>query len=137
LISSCFSTTLLWALGDERNAPATGVAPMTPLATQVGVTLGIGGALHVTRMMATNLPDVFAAGDWTVTQHLLFPPPTYLPLGTTARKQGWVTGENAVGGQRLLLAVWGAPAVESRGSPQITTALRMSVPNDLFRFSGI
>ncbi len=86
LISSCFSTTLLWVLGDERNVPATGVAPTTPLATQAGVTLGVGGALLVTRKMATNRPDVCAAGDCTVIHHLLLPPPTYLPLGTTAHK---------------------------------------------------
>ena len=47
--------------------------------------------------MRTNLPDVFAAGDCVVTYHRLLGD-TYLPLGTTAHKQGRVAGENALGG---------------------------------------
>jgi NADPH-dependent 2,4-dienoyl-CoA reductase/sulfur reductase-like enzyme len=48
--------------------------------------------------MRTNLPDVFAAGDCVITHHLLAT--NYLPLGTTAHKQGRIAGENAVGGSR-------------------------------------
>jgi NADPH-dependent 2,4-dienoyl-CoA reductase/sulfur reductase-like enzyme len=40
---------------------------------------------------------VFAAGDCVVTHHRLVGL-TYLPLGTTAHKQGRVAGENALGG---------------------------------------
>ena len=40
-----------------------------------------------TAQMRTNLPDVFAAGDCVVTHHRLLGT-TYLPLGTTAHKQG-------------------------------------------------
>jgi len=47
--------------------------------------------------MSTNLPDVFAAGDCVETHHRILAEPTYLPLGTTAHKQGKVAGENAVG----------------------------------------
>jgi NADPH-dependent 2,4-dienoyl-CoA reductase/sulfur reductase-like enzyme len=46
------------------------------------------------------LPDVFAAGDCTVTYHRLLETDTYLPLGTTAHKQGRIAGENAAGGDR-------------------------------------
>jgi NADPH-dependent 2,4-dienoyl-CoA reductase/sulfur reductase-like enzyme len=31
--------------------------------------------------------------------HLLLPEPTYLPLGTTAHKQGRIASDNALGGQ--------------------------------------
>ena len=41
--------------------------------------------------MRTNLPDVYAAGDCVVTHHRLLGE-TYLPLGTTAHKQGRVAG---------------------------------------------
>lgn len=47
--------------------------------------------------MRTGLPDVFAAGDGVITHHRLLGE-TYLPLGTTAHKQGRVAGENALGG---------------------------------------
>ena len=46
--------------------------------------------------MRTNLEGVFAAGDCVVTHHRLLGL-TYLPLGTTAHKQGRVAGANAVG----------------------------------------
>jgi NADPH-dependent 2,4-dienoyl-CoA reductase/sulfur reductase-like enzyme len=47
--------------------------------------------------MRTGLPGVFAAGDGIVTHHRLLGV-TYLPLGTTAHKQGRIAGENALGG---------------------------------------
>ena len=55
------------------------------------------GAIQVDRAMQTHLPDVLAAGDCVVTHHRLLGE-TYLPLGTTAHKQGRVAGENALGG---------------------------------------
>jgi NADPH-dependent 2,4-dienoyl-CoA reductase/sulfur reductase-like enzyme len=48
--------------------------------------------------METNLADVFAAGDCVETYHRLLVRPVYIPLGTTAHKQGRVAGENAAGG---------------------------------------
>jgi NADPH-dependent 2,4-dienoyl-CoA reductase/sulfur reductase-like enzyme len=75
-----------------------GVRPDTELAVAAGVETGVRGALRVDRHMRTNLPDVLAAGDCVETWHRLLEAPTYLPLGTTAHKQGRVAGETAVGG---------------------------------------
>jgi NADPH-dependent 2,4-dienoyl-CoA reductase/sulfur reductase-like enzyme len=75
-----------------------GVRPDTDLAVAAGVETGVRGALRVDRRMRTNLPDVFAAGDCVETWHRLLEAPTYLPLGTTAHKQGRIAGETAVGG---------------------------------------
>jgi NADPH-dependent 2,4-dienoyl-CoA reductase/sulfur reductase-like enzyme len=58
----------------------------------------VRGALRVHRHMRTSLPDVVAAGDCVETWHRLLEAPTYLPLGTTAHKQGRIAGETAVGG---------------------------------------
>lgn len=44
----------------------------------------------------TGLPDIYAAGGCVATHHRQLGL-TYLPLGTTAHKQGRVVGENAVG----------------------------------------
>jgi NADPH-dependent 2,4-dienoyl-CoA reductase/sulfur reductase-like enzyme len=77
----------------------TGVVPDTALAASAGAELAANGAIRVDRSMATGLPDVLAAGDCTVTHHVVLGE-TYLPLGTTAHKQGRVAGENALGGQR-------------------------------------
>jgi NADPH-dependent 2,4-dienoyl-CoA reductase/sulfur reductase-like enzyme len=77
-----------------------GVRPDTDLAVAAGVATGVRGALRVDRRMRTNLADVLAAGDCVETWHRLLDRPAYLPLGTTAHKQGRVAGEAAVGGDR-------------------------------------
>ena len=64
-----------------------GVRPDTELAAEAGASLGVKGAIAVDNGMQTNLPDVFAAGDCVVTHHRLLGE-SYLPLGTTAHKQG-------------------------------------------------
>lgn len=79
---------------------ATGVQPSTELATSAGVQLGVQGAIHINRLMETNVPDLLAAGDCVETYHRLLRQNTYLPLGTTAHKQGRVAGERALGGVR-------------------------------------
>ena len=61
--------------------------------------------------MRTNLPDVFAAGDCVVTHHRLLGA-TYLPLGTTAHKQGRVAGENALGGDSEFAGSLGTQVVK-------------------------
>ena len=61
--------------------------------------------------MRTSLPDVFAAGDCVITHHRLLGE-TYLPLGTTAHKQGRVAGENALGGNREFAGQPGHPGRE-------------------------
>ena len=68
-----------------------GVRPETTLAADAGAELGVKGAIAVDPGMRTSLPDVFAAGDCVITHHRLLGE-TYLPLGTTAHKQGRVAG---------------------------------------------
>jgi NADPH-dependent 2,4-dienoyl-CoA reductase/sulfur reductase-like enzyme len=90
----------------------TGVRPNAALAAACGVSQGVRGALRVTRRMETNLPDVFAAGDCVETHHRMLGEPTYIPLGTTAHKQGRVAGENAVGGNAVFQGSLGTQVVK-------------------------
>jgi NADPH-dependent 2,4-dienoyl-CoA reductase/sulfur reductase-like enzyme len=89
-----------------------GVRPDTDLAVAAGVETGVRGALRVDRHMRTNLPDVLAAGDCVETWHRLLDRPAYLPLGTTAHKQGRVAGETAVGGDREFAGSLGTQVVK-------------------------
>jgi pyruvate/2-oxoglutarate dehydrogenase complex dihydrolipoamide dehydrogenase (E3) component len=91
---------------------ATGVQPVTDLAETAGVPLGMAGAIQVTPAMETGVPNIYAAGDCVHTHHRLLPEPTYLPLGTTAHKQGRVAGENAVGGSRFFAGSVGTQVVK-------------------------
>jgi NADPH-dependent 2,4-dienoyl-CoA reductase/sulfur reductase-like enzyme len=91
---------------------AAGVEPSTMLAQSAGVALGVARAIQVDRTMATNLPDIFAAGDCAETWHRILQRNVYMPLGTTAHKQGRVVGENMLGGRREFQGSLGTQAVK-------------------------
>jgi NADPH-dependent 2,4-dienoyl-CoA reductase/sulfur reductase-like enzyme len=101
----------------------TGVRPDTALAAEAGARLGFKGAIAVDEQMRTSLPDVFAAGDCVVTHHRLLGQ-TYLPLGTTAHKQGRVAGENALGGNRRFAGSLGTQVVKIFDQAAARTGLR-------------
>jgi NADPH-dependent 2,4-dienoyl-CoA reductase/sulfur reductase-like enzyme len=100
-----------------------GVRPDTELAAAAGATLGVRGAIQVDRAMQTGLPDVLAAGDCVTTYHRLLGE-TYLPLGTTAHKQGRVAGENALGGSRQFAGSLGTQVVKIFDQAAARTGLR-------------
>jgi NADPH-dependent 2,4-dienoyl-CoA reductase/sulfur reductase-like enzyme len=100
-----------------------GVRPDSQLAGAAGAELGIKDAIAVDRQMRTNLPDVLAAGDCVITHHPLIEI-SYLPLGTTAHKQGRIAGENAVGGSREFAGSLGTQVVKVFDLAAARTGLR-------------
>jgi NADPH-dependent 2,4-dienoyl-CoA reductase/sulfur reductase-like enzyme len=100
-----------------------GVRPETALAAEAGARLGVKGAIAVDAAMRTGLPDVFAAGDCVITHHRLLGE-TYLPVGTTAHKQGRIAGENALGGTRQFAGSLGTQVVKIFGQAAARTGLR-------------
>jgi len=100
-----------------------GVRPDTGLAAAAGAALGVKAAIAVDRGMRTNLPDLLAAGDCVITHHRLAGE-TYLPLGTTAHKQGRVAGENALGGNREFAGSLGTQVVKIFDQVAARTGLR-------------
>jgi NADPH-dependent 2,4-dienoyl-CoA reductase/sulfur reductase-like enzyme len=88
-----------------------GARPNAELAQAAGVALGETGAIATDATMRTNLPGIFAAGDCAEALHLVTQRPAYIPLGSTANKQGRVAGENAAGGQVTFGGVTGTMVV--------------------------
>ncbi|AVX21648.1 NADPH-dependent 2,4-dienoyl-CoA reductase, sulfur reductase [Carboxydocella sporoproducens DSM 16521] len=78
---------------------AIGVTPNSEIAETAGIKLGPKQAILTDNQQRTNLPYIFAAGDCATVYHRLYQGPAYIPLGTTANKQGRVAGNNAAGGQ--------------------------------------
>jgi NADPH-dependent 2,4-dienoyl-CoA reductase/sulfur reductase-like enzyme len=115
--------------GEQLRFPAdvvlvvVGVRPDSNLAASAGAELGISKAIAVDRQMRTSLPSVFAAGDCVVTHHRLLGP-SYLPLGTTAHKQGRTAGENALGGSREFAGSLGTQVVKVFDLVAARTGLR-------------
>ena len=100
-----------------------GVRPDTDLLVAAGADTGPRGAVVVDETMATGLPQVWAAGDCVVTHHRLLGT-TYVPLGTTAHKQGRVAGENAIGGRARYAGSLGTQVVKVFDLVAARTGLR-------------
>ena len=100
-----------------------GVKPDTDLLVRAGAQTGTRGAVVVNETMATSLPHVWAAGDCVITHHRLLGE-TYLPLGTTAHKQGRIAGENALGGSARYAGSLGTQVVKIFDLVAARTGLR-------------
>ncbi len=86
---------------------ATGVRPRAKLAEEAGIEIGVTGAIAVDEFMETSAASIYAAGDCAEARHLVSGRPAYVPLGTTANKQGRVAGENAAGGRARFAGIVG------------------------------
>ena len=103
---------------------ATGVKPSTQLAQTAGIALGVAGAIQIDRKMNTDIPDILAAGDCAETWHHILDSKVYMPLGTTAHKQGRVAGENMAGGSRAFQGSLGTQVVKVFDQIAAGTGLR-------------
>ncbi|MFW5985324.1 MAG: FAD-dependent oxidoreductase [Halanaerobiaceae bacterium] len=77
---------------------ALGIKPNFELAREAGIETGPTGAIKINQKMETSARDVYAAGDCAESINLVTGEPVWMPLGSTANKQGRVAGENAAGG---------------------------------------
>jgi NADPH-dependent 2,4-dienoyl-CoA reductase/sulfur reductase-like enzyme len=84
-----------------------GIRPNSEIAKAAGIELGRTGAIKVNARMETNIADIYAAGDCAEAYHLVLGRYVYIPLGTTANKQGRVAGENAAGGHASFAGIVG------------------------------
>ena len=84
-----------------------GVRPQVELAKKAGLKIGETGAIWVNERMETSAEGVYAAGDCAETTHLITGKTTWIPLGSTANKQGRVVGANVCGGHAAFPGVLG------------------------------
>jgi NADPH-dependent 2,4-dienoyl-CoA reductase/sulfur reductase-like enzyme/rhodanese-related sulfurtransferase len=76
---------------------AVGVRPSVDLARESGLEIGPTNAIKVDAHMCTSDSDIYAAGDCVECMDLLTGNPCYVPLGSTANKQGRVAANNICG----------------------------------------
>jgi NADPH-dependent 2,4-dienoyl-CoA reductase/sulfur reductase-like enzyme len=94
-------------LGCDLALVSVGVRPSVGLASDAGIELGPTGAIKVDARLVTSEPSVLAAGDCAEATHVVTGRPAWIPLGTTANRQGKLAGENAVGGSAQFRGVAG------------------------------
>ena len=93
----------------------TGVKPNSEIAKEAGIELGFANAIRVDNHMRTNIRGIFAAGDCATAKNYITNKDDYLPLGTTANKQGRVAGENAAGGGAIFKGIAGSAITKAFG----------------------
>ncbi len=84
-----------------------GIRPQVELAKQAELRIGETGAIWVNEKMETSAEGVYAAGDCAETTHFITGKKVWIPLGSTANKQGRVVGANVCGGNAIFPGVMG------------------------------
>ncbi|MCJ7705142.1 MAG: FAD-dependent oxidoreductase, partial [Desulfobacterales bacterium] len=84
-----------------------GVRPQIELAKKAGLRIGETGAVWVNERMETSVEGIYAAGDCAETTQLITGKKVWVPLGSTANKQGRVAGSNLCGGNAVFPGVMG------------------------------
>jgi NADPH-dependent 2,4-dienoyl-CoA reductase/sulfur reductase-like enzyme/rhodanese-related sulfurtransferase len=102
-----------------------GVHPQVELAKQAGLRIGETGAIWVNEKMETSAQGVFAAGDCAETTHLMTGKKVWIPLGSTANKQGRVVGVNVCGGNDTFPGVMGTTVFKTFDFNVAKTGLSM------------
>lgn len=85
-----------------------GVIPASDLAREAGLELGLKGAIVVDDEMRTSDPHIWACGDCVQMKNRITGGAAYVPLGTTANKQGRIAGGNLAGEHETFKGVLGS-----------------------------
>jgi NADPH-dependent 2,4-dienoyl-CoA reductase/sulfur reductase-like enzyme/rhodanese-related sulfurtransferase len=92
---------------------ATGVRPRVDLAREAGLKIGSSGAIKVDARLRTSDPSIFAAGDCAAQFHVISQQEVYIPLASTANKQGRVVADNIAGLNTEFNAVMGTTVLQA------------------------
>ena len=102
-----------------------GIRPQVELAKQAGLRIGETGAIWVNEKMETSAEGVYAAGDCAETTNLITEEKVWIPLGSTANKQGRVVGVNVCGGNATFPGVMGTAIFKTFDFNVAKTGLNM------------
>ncbi len=93
---------------------ASGVKPVVDIAVDAGIALGVTGAIKVNSRMETNIKDIYACGDCAEKINMISNSPSWVPLGSTANKEGRVTAINVSGGVEDFEGILGSSVLRYR-----------------------
>lgn len=102
---------------------ATGVKPNVELAVDAGIELGETGAIKVNQKMQTNIKDIYAAGDCVEKIQIISNTPTWVPLGSTANKEGRCAAINLCGEEDNFEGILGSAVTRYFGLTMSITGL--------------
>lgn len=86
---------------------AVGVRPNVEVAEASDLRIGETGAIWVDQQQGTSAEGIWAAGDCAEAYHRVLRRNTWIPLGTTANKQGRIAGANLAGANQRFRGIVG------------------------------
>lgn len=99
--SKGFVSKVLTSTGKEIDADIVvlciGVSPNSEIAKDAGLDIGKSGAIKVNKLMQTSVSNIYACGDCCEEPHLINGKSVWVPLGSTANKEGRCAALNAAG----------------------------------------
>jgi NADPH-dependent 2,4-dienoyl-CoA reductase/sulfur reductase-like enzyme len=87
---------------------AAGVKPNIEIAEEAGIKIGSTGAIWVDKLMRTSFENIYACGDCAEKTHIVSGQKVWIPLGSTANKEGRCAAINAAGGYSEFEGVLGS-----------------------------
>lgn len=102
---------------------STGVKPNVEIAVDAGIELGETGAIKVNNKMQTNIEDIYAAGDCVEKIHIVSKTPVWVPLGSTANKEGRSAAINLCGEEDCFDGILGSAVTRYFGLTMSITGL--------------
>jgi len=102
---------------------AIGVRPNVKLAGEAGLEIGATGAIAVNEYLQTSDPDIYALGDCVENIHLVSGQKVYIPLASTANRQGRVAGDNITGLKTKFKGILGSSVLKVMGLNVARTGL--------------
>ena len=93
---------------------ASGVKPAVDLAEEAGIKLGKTGAIKVNSRMETSIKDIYACGDCVEKINMISNTSVWIPLGSTANKEGRVCAINLSGAVEDFEGVMGSSVLRYR-----------------------
>jgi NADPH-dependent 2,4-dienoyl-CoA reductase/sulfur reductase-like enzyme/rhodanese-related sulfurtransferase len=94
---------------------AVGVRPNVELARKAGLTIGETGAIAVNEFMQTSDPDIYSAGDCVENTNIITGRKVFVPLASTANKQGRIVADNIAGKKSMFKGILGTAVLEIGG----------------------
>ncbi|MBN8208635.1 CoA-disulfide reductase [Bacillus sp. NTK071] len=89
-----------------------GVKPNTGFLKDCGLHMTENGAIQVNRYMETSMENIYAAGDCATHYHRVKERDDFVPLGTTANKQGRIAGLNIIGQPNTFKGIVGSSVIK-------------------------
>ncbi len=85
-----------------------GIVPNSEIAKDAGIEVGESGAIKVNKLMQTSVMNIYACGDCCEEPHLISGHMVWVPLGSTANKEGRCAALNAAGVYTVFEGVLGS-----------------------------